>query len=438
MTQENPESRKMLDRRDAVVARGLARLNDVAVASGSGARLTDADGRSLIDLAGGIGVLNTGHCPEAVVRAVSEQAARLMHTCIHVATYEPYIELCETLVRLLPHGESTKVMLVNSGAEAVENAVKIARHHTRRPAVLCFSGAFHGRTLLCLTLTSKVAYKKGAGPYAPEVYRLPYPNYYRYGGGLSTKAFVERALGQVEAAFVELVPAEQVAAVVIEPVQGEGGIVPAPPGYLKGLREICDRHGIVLIIDEVQTGFCRTGRWAAYEHHGVVPDLSTWAKSMGGGMPISAVLGRAEVMDAPPPGTLGGTYGGNPVSCAAALAAIRMLEEMDLNARAVEIGERICRRFESIRDRCNKVGDVRGLGAMMAMEFCHDRDPGRPAPELAAEVISGCIREGVLVIGAGSHKNVLRVLCPLVISDEDLEVGLDVIERQVLALHPHR
>lgn len=399
-----------------------------------GAELTDLDGKTWIDFAGGIGVMNVGHCEERVVRAIQEQAARLIHTCIHVATYEPYVALCEKLVELFPHGDATKCVLLNSGAEAVENAVKFARQATGRGALICFSEAFHGRTMMGMTLTSKTRYKVGCGPFAPEVYRLPYPNRFRDGDGLEMDAFVARELARMEEAFVTLVPAEHVAAIIIEPVLGEGGFIPAPAAYLRGLRRICDAHGIMLIFDEVQSGFARTGRWAAYEHAGVTPDLSTWAKSMGGGMPISCVLGRAEVMDAAEPGTVGGTYGGNPVACASALAAIEAIEEMDLCGRAAEIGETVRARFEALKERSEWVADVRGLGAMMAIEFCHDGDPHRPAGDVVARVTAECRERGVLVLPAGPHGNVIRVLSPLTISDEELSRGLDAIEDAVLML----
>lgn len=406
---------------------------ETTVRSGKGARLTDADGREWIDFAGGIGVVNAGHCDERVVRAIQEQAAELLHTCIHIGTYEPYVALCEKLVELLPHGEATKVMLVNSGAEAVENAVKIARQATGRPAVFTYEGAFHGRTLLGMSLTSKSGYKKNCGPFAPEIYRLAFPNYFKHGDGLSMDAFVARELNRFREGFVSgPVPAEHVAAVIIEVVQGEGGFVPAPPEYLRGLREICNEHGILLICDEVQSGFCRTGRWAAYEHAGIVPDLSTWAKSMGGGMPIGAVVGKAKVMDAAEPGTIGGTYGGNPVVCAGALANIAVMEKEDLNRRAEAVGAVVRGRFEKLRERCDVVADVRGLGAMVALECCYDRDPSRPATEVVKKATARCREEGVLVITAGPFGNVVRVLSPLVISDEDLTRGLDVLERALV------
>jgi 4-aminobutyrate aminotransferase / (S)-3-amino-2-methylpropionate transaminase / 5-aminovalerate transaminase len=431
------ESEKLLARREAVVPRGVPRVTTATAASARGATITDVDGREFLDFAGGIGVMNAGHCQEAVVEAIREQAGRLLHTCFHVATYEPYVALAEKLATLIPHGrdgEGTKVLLINSGAEAVENAVKIARQATGRPAVLCYSESFHGRTLLGMSLTSKVSYKKGCGPFAPEIYRLPFPNRRLRSDGLSEGDFVERELDRLRDAFSSMVAAHDTAAILIEPVQGEGGFVPAPEGYLQGLRRICDEHGIALIFDEVQTGFCRTGRWAAFEHFGVIPDLSTWAKSMGGGLPIGAVMGRASIMDGAEPGTIGGTYGGNPVACASALATIGVMEKLDLNGRAEALGRRIRERFLAIQERCDAVADVRGLGGMMALELAHDGDPSRPATDLARAAAQACLEEGVLVLTAGPAANAIRVLSPLVITDEELDRGLDVIESVVLRL----
>jgi 4-aminobutyrate aminotransferase/(S)-3-amino-2-methylpropionate transaminase len=397
-----------------------------------GATITDVEGRAFLDFAGGIGVMNAGHCNERIVEAIREQAGRLVHACFHVATYEPYVALCEKLVALLPHGDRTKAMLVNSGAEAVENAVKIARQATGRPAVICFTEGFHGRTLLGMSLTSKVRYKSGCGPFAPEIYRLPYPDHYHYGDGLDMDAFVARELHRMREAFQDTVEADDVAAILIEPVAGEGGFGPAPTAYLKGLREICDEHGIMLIFDEVQSGFCRTGAWAAHHHAGVVPDISTRAKSMGGGLPIAAVVGRASVMDGAAPGTIGGTYGGNPVACAAALATIDVMESLDLNRRANEIGATVRARFESIATRCSALSDVRGIGAMIGAEFVEDDDPTRPAGALVGDVMRGCLEQGLLIISAGTHGNVIRILSPLVIDDADLERGLDILEGEIL------
>ncbi len=424
-------NKDLLERRAAVTPRGIPRVTAATAAHARGATVVDLEGTEYIDFAGGIGVMNAGHGQERVIRAIQEQAERLVHTCFHVATYEPYVALCETLTDLLPHGGRTKALLVNSGAEAVENAVKIARQATDRPAVICFTGAFHGRTLLGMSLTSKVGYKTGCGPFAPEVYRLPFPNHYRDHDGLSVDVFVDRELNRLEATFATTVAANQVAAVIIEPVQGEGGFVVAPAKYLTGLRKICDEHGIVLIFDEVQTGFCRTGRWAAYEHFDVRPTLSTWAKSMGGGLPIAAVIGEADVMDAARPGTIGGTYGGNPVACAAALATIDVMKELNLNARATEIGRQTMERFRALERKCSLVGDVRGLGAMVAMEFVHDGDPHRPAPKVVSEIVRRCFERGLLILSSGVDGNVIRILSPLVIRDEDLKRGLDILEEEV-------
>jgi 4-aminobutyrate aminotransferase/(S)-3-amino-2-methylpropionate transaminase len=427
------KNKTLIERRHAVVARGVGQFAGNATAKkASGARIVDADGKELIDFAGGIGVMNVGHCQQKVVAAIQAQAAQLVHACIHVATYEPYVALCEKLCELLPHGDATKVMLVNTGAEAVENAVKIARQATGRGAVLCYSEAFHGRTLLCLTMTSKAGYKLGCGPFAPEVYRLPYPNRFRYGDGLDEEAFVARELGRLEDAFTSLVPTEHVAAIVIEPVQGEGGFVSAPKAYMQGLRRICDERGIMLVCDEVQSGFCRTGTWAAYEHAGIVPDLSTWAKSMGGGMPIGAVLGRAEVMDAALPGTLGGTYGGNPVACAAALATIEAMQELGLAAHARTVGDRIRKRFLALQQRCDVVADVRGLGAMIGVEFCFDGDPRKPATNVVKRALARSLERGLLAIPAGPTASIVRVLAPLVITDADLDRGLGILEEAIL------
>ena len=426
-------AKDLIERRRAVVPVGVGQFaGETTAVSASGACVVGADGAELIDFAGGIGVMNVGHCAEEVVAAIREQAGRLIHASIHVATYAPYIELCEALVRLFPHGDRTKVMLVNTGAEAVENAVKIARQATGRTGVIAYSEAFHGRTMLAMTLTSKTKYKTGCGPFAPEVYRLPYPNRFRFGQGLDEAAFVARELARLRDAFLSMVAAENVAAVILEPIQGEGGFVPAPFAYLRGLRAICTELGIMLICDEVQTGFGRTGAWSAYEQVGIVPDLSTFAKSMGGGLPIAAVVGRAEVMDAARPGTLGGTYGGNPVACAAALASIGIIEKQQLNQRARHIGQKVCAMLESLRSRCPLLADVRGLGAMIGAEFCFDGDPARPATEFVGRVTATCREHGLLILPAGTHGNVLRFLAPLVIDDAQLDRGLQILSDAIL------
>lgn len=428
------KGQSLVARRQAVVCPGVGMLSPMTAASASGAVITDADGREFIDFASGIGVMSVGHSDESVVQAICTQAGLLQHACIHVATYEPYVALCEKLVELFPHHEakpgyendSTKAMLVNTGAEAVENAIKIARQATGRGGIICFTGAFHGRTLLASTLTSKVHLKQGCGPFAPEVYRLPFPKALP-GEKISEADLVQRELLRLERALADTVSPQHVAAIIIEVVQGEGGFNVAPKAYLEGLRKVCDAHGIVLIFDEVQSGFCRTGKWAGYEHSGVKPDLSPWAKAMGGGLPIACVIGKASVMDKVNPGTLGGTYGGNPVACAAALATIARMEELGLNARAAEIGSTLHTRFSELQKKVKAVTDVRGLGAMMAIELCEQGDPLKPATTLVKAVIDDCRSQGLLIIAAGVSGNCIRVLTPLVITDEQLDRGLDIL-----------
>ncbi|MEZ4740031.1 MAG: aspartate aminotransferase family protein [Flavobacteriales bacterium] len=431
MTEQLTKSQELIARRKAAIPTGVGMFNYATAVSASGAMITDADGRELIDFAGGIGVVNAGHCPPPVVKAIQEQAEKFLHVSFNVASYEPYIALCEKLNALLPHGGPTKTMLVSTGAEAVENAIKIARQATGRQAVLCYTDAFHGRSLMAMTLTSKVAYKTGCGPFAPEVYRIPFPNVYRYGNGRSEEEFVAAKLRRLHEVKLNTIAPESLAAIIIEVVQGEGGFNTAPAGYLRGLREFCDEHGIVLIFDEVQSGFGRTGAWSAYEHFGVTPDLSTWAKSLGSGMPIGAVIGKAEIMDAAAPSTIGGTYIGSPVSCAAALATLKYMEEIDINAKGAHVGKVIRGRFESWKRKHSEIGDVRGLGAMMAMEFVKNNDPMQPDAEICTKLMEACAKRNLVIIPAGTYKNIIRVLCPLVITDEQLNAGLDIMEQEL-------
>lgn len=431
MIAKKTKSEELLERRKAVVANGVGLFNNATAQSAKGAIIIDADGNEMIDFAGGIGVVNAGHCPAPVVEAIVAQAHKSLHTSFNVTTYELYLELCEKLVELFPHHGPSKAMLVSTGAEAVENAIKIAKQATGRNGVLCFSDAFHGRTLMAMTLTSKVAYKKGCGPFAPEVYRIPFPNLYRYGKGQDEETFATQELMRLEEYFKNTVSPKNLAAIIIELVQGEGGFNVAPKSYVKGLRKICDEHGIQLIFDEVQSGFCRTGTWAAYQHFGVEPDISTWAKSMGSGMPIAAVIGRAKVMDAAGPSTIGGTYIGNPVCCAAALATIKYMEGHNLNARGAEVGTIIRDRFKAMQEKYPAIGDIRGLGAMMAMEFVKNGDPLQPDAALCQRVMEGCSKNGLVIISAGTHKNIIRVLSPLVISNQQLHKGLDILEEEI-------
>ena len=425
-------SDKLLERRKAVVANGVGVFNTATVTSAKGAIITDADGKELVDFAGGIGVVNAGHCPEPVVEAIKQQAEKYIHTSFNVVTYEPYMELCEKLVDILPHGPKTKAMLVSTGAEAVENAIKIARQATRRQAVLCYTAGFHGRTMMAMTLTSKIDYKLNCGPFAPEVYRLPFPNYYRYNRKGDMDQFVDWELKRLHESVRNVVDPKNVAAVIIELVQGEGGINPAPVKYVEGLRSFCDEHGIMLIFDEIQSGFGRTGNWACWQNYGVTPDISTYAKSMGSGMPIAAILGKADIMDAAAPGTIGGTYIGNPVCCAAALATIKYMEEIDLNSRGEEVGKITRKRLEQLRPKCPQIGDVRGVGAMLAVEFVKNGDPRQPDGELCSTIVKACADRGLVLLSAGTYKNVLRILSPLVISDQQLEQGLDILEEETL------
>ena len=420
-----PRSQELAARRERAVPKGIGHSTPVYAASARGALLTDVDGNVFLDFAGGIGTLNVGHSNPEVVRAASEQLAKATHTCFSVAPYEPYVALAETLNRLTPGDFAKKTMLANSGAEALENAVKIARHATGREGVVVFEHAFHGRTLMTLSMTSKVRpYKFGFGPFAAEVYRLPYP--YEYRGHYDGRA---EAAAQLDEFFRTQVAAEKVACVVLELVLGEGGFVVAPKDYVDTLARVCREHGILLVIDEVQTGFGRTGRLFACEHYGLAPDLIAMAKSMGGGLPISAVTGRAEVMDSAQVGGLGGTYVGNPVSCAASLAAVQFIENNRLWERAEEIGRVVEQRFRCFLDRFPFVGDARGLGAMRALELVRDKKSKEPDKDRTDRVLRGAYERGLLLVTAGTYGNVIRTLMPLVIADDELTEGLDVLEK---------
>jgi 4-aminobutyrate aminotransferase/(S)-3-amino-2-methylpropionate transaminase len=429
-----PKSRALGERRERAVAWGAASAIPVFVEEARGALVTDVDGNTFIDFTGGIGVMNVGHADPRVVEAIKTQAANFTHTGFQVAPYEPYVELAERLNALVPGGFEKRTFFANSGAEAVENAVKIARIYTGRQAVLVFENAFHGRTLLTMTLTSKVnPYKKGFGPFAPEVYRVPAPYPYRCPAGEDCAGGCRGdCFGFVERALADEVEPENLAAIIVEPVSGEGGFISFPDFYLRRLRELCDEHGILLIADEIQTGFGRTGTMFAIEHSGVAADLLTMSKSLAGGLPLSAVTGRAEVMDSVEPGGLGGTFGGNPVACAAALAVLKVFEEKDLLSRARAIGERVIAAMRGIQERHpDVIGDVRGRGPMAAMEVVRDPESRAPDKERAAEVVENALQGGLLLLTAGQHGNVIRTLMPLPITDDELEEGLSVLDRAV-------
>jgi 4-aminobutyrate aminotransferase/(S)-3-amino-2-methylpropionate transaminase len=429
-----PESRALMERRRCAVPRGWANAIPVFVKEARGALVTDVDGNTFIDFAGGIGAVNVGHADPRLVEAVREQVGNYVHTAFQAAPYEPFVELAEKLNALVPGGFEKKTIFANSGSEAVENAVKIARAHTKREAMLAFENGLHGRTLLTMTLTSKAGpYKDGFGPFAPEVYRVPAPYPYRCPAGEDCSGgcrgdcfgFVERALGQE-------IDASNLAAIIVEPVSGEGGFIPFPDFYLRRLRELCDEHGALLIADEIQTGFGRTGTMVAIEHSGVAPDLLASSKSLAGGLPLSAVVGRAEVMDSVEPGGLGGTFGGNPVACAAALAVLQVFEEENLLSRANAIGERVMAALHEIQqNHPDVIGDVRGRGPMVAMELVQDPESRAPDRERAARVVANALQRGLLLLTAGQQGNVIRTLMPLPITDDELDEGLSILDSAI-------
>ena len=412
-----PKSKKLMEERMKQVPQGIFNSTPIFISSAQGALLTDVDENTFIDFAGGIGVMNVGHSNPGVVEAARKQLEKFSHTCFSVAPYESYVRLAEILNRITPGNFAKKTMLTNSGAEAIENAVKIARHHTKREGVVVFEHAFHGRTLLTMSMTSKVKpYKFGFGPFAPEIYRLPYPYKYR-NHSIDLEEF-----------FSANVAPENISCVVIEPVLGEGGFVVAPPNYLKRVQEVCRKYGILFIADEVQTGFCRTGEMFACTNYGLEPDLIVMAKSLAAGFPLSAVTGRAEIMDSAQIGGLGGTYAGNPISCEAAIAAIEFMESENIAARARRIGDIVRHKFGQLYEMYPCIGEIRGLGAMMAMEFVKDRDSKEPDKDLTNDIIRRSYETGLILIAAGTYGNVIRTLMPLVILEDQLDEGLEVLE----------
>lgn len=428
-----PRSLELVRRRETATARGAAKLTQVAIAKAQGATVIDVDGNTLLDFAGGIGVLAIGHNHPAVVSALHQQTDDLIHMCSIVATYESFVEVAELLNQVIPGDHAKKTVLLNSGAEAVETAVKIARSYTGRPGIVVFEGAYHGRTNLTLAMTSKYAlFKKGFGPFAPEIYRLPFPNVYRRPDEMSEEGFVEYSVKQLENAMIAQIDPSQIAAIVIEPVQGEGGFIPTPPRFLQRIRELCTQHGIVMICDEIQAGFGRTGRLFAVENYAVVPDLMTVAKSLAAGMPLAAVVGKAEIMDGPHPGGLGGTYSGNPLACAAAVQAIKLISDPAFLARARQVGERLRAHLERIAADCPFAGDVRGLGPMLAIEFVQDRATKVPVPvEFVGKLTAETLKRGLITIRSGLYSNCLRFLPPLNLSDAEIDEGMAIVAEAV-------
>lgn len=423
-----PRSRALMTRRRAAVPRGVSHATSVFAAAADGARVTDVDGNVFLDFAGGIGVMNVGHTDPHVVEALQAQAARFTHTAFSVAPYESYVALAERLAALTPGSFPKKTLFVNSGAEAIENAVKIARHATGRPGVLCFEDGFHGRTLFALSLTSKVQpYKAGYGPFAPDVWRVPYAYCYRCAYARTYPDCAFECVSSLDEFFLRNVDPRTIAAVVVEPVLGEGGFVVPPSGYLSQLAALCRKHGILMIADEVQTGFGRTGRMFACEHDGVEPDLLVTAKSLAAGLPLAAVVGRAELMDSPGEGGLGGTYAGSPLACAAAHAVLDRFESGELLRRSEEIGVRIEGRVRGWAQQFALVGDVRRRGAMVGVELVRNRETREPAKHESEDLIRLACERGVLLIAAGTFGNVVRFLTPLIISNDELDEGLEVM-----------
>lgn len=434
-TLPGPKAQAIIDRREAAVPSAIRCSYPVVIERGEGAMIEDVDGNKFLDWIGGVGVLNIGFSQPEVVEAVKEQADKYFHGMFNVVTHEGYVALAEKLGSIAPvKGDKKKVFFANSGAEADENAVKVAKGYTGRSNIIVFSGAFHGRTYYTMTMTSKKAYAAGMGPLADGVFRAQFPYYYRNPEGLPEEKEVEYYIDSIKAVFEQCAAADTIAAVVVEPLQGEGGFIPAPIEWIKAVRKICDDNGILLIADEVQSGFCRTGRMFASEYWkeaGVEPDIIATAKSIAAGVPLSAIIASAEVMEGVAPGTIGGTYCGNPLACAASLKTIEIMERDHLADRSVEIGKKVTARYKEIQKKYPVVGDVRGLGGMIGIEFVKDPETKEPDAALTADIIQTCAKNGLLVEGAGTYNNVIRFLAPLVITEEQLEAGLDIFEAAV-------
>lgn len=434
-TLPGPKAQEMIDRRKAVIPNAIGCSYPVVIKRGEGAMIEDVDGNKFLDWIGGVGVLNIGYSQPEVVEVVKEQADKFFHGMFNVVTHEGYVALAEKLTQIAPvRGEEKKAYFANSGAEADENAVKVAKAYTKRPNIIVFSGAFHGRTFLTMTMTSKKAYTTGMGPLANGVFRAQFPYFYRNPEGMPQEKAVDYYMKSITDVFEQCGAADTVAAVVVEPLQGEGGFIPAPLEWIKAVRELCDKHGILLIADEVQSGFCRTGRMFASEYWkevGVQPDIIATAKSIAAGVPLSAIVASREIMDSVAPGTIGGTFCGNPLACAAALKTIEIMERDHLAERSCEIGEKVTARYHKIMEKYPIIGDVRGLGGMIGIEFVKDKETKEPAPELTAAIIQNCAKHGLMVEGAGTYGNVIRFLAPLVMTDEQLEAGLDIFEKAI-------
>ncbi|MBT4269709.1 MAG: 4-aminobutyrate--2-oxoglutarate transaminase [Deltaproteobacteria bacterium] len=423
---------ELLRLRNEHIPQGAVNVAPVFIQKATGALLTDVEGNEYIDFAGGIGVNNVGHSHPKVVQAIKDQAEKFIHTCFHISMYDSYVELAKQLNEMAPGDSPKMTMFANSGAEAVENAVKIARYATGREAIICFENGFHGRTLLGMSLTSKVKpYKFNFGPFAPEIYRVPYAYCYRCSFGLKYPDCQTKCADYLEDYFIGNVAPESTAAIIAEPIQGEGGFITPPPEYFPKLKKICDKYGILLIADEIQTGAGRTGKYLAIEHWGVEPDIITMAKSFAGGMPLSAITGRSELMNKPHVGGLGGTYGGNPVACKAALAVLEILTKEGLIQKAESLGGTIASRFKELQEKHELIGEVRGLGPMLALELVKDRQSKEPAAEETKKLVQLCFEKGLIVLSCGNYGNVIRTLMPLVITDEQLDKGISILDESL-------
>ncbi len=423
------------ERRNNIIAKGVGSSTSKYVAHAKGAVITDVEGQEYLDFAGGIAVMNVGHSHPKVVQAIKDQAEKFTHTCFMVVPYESPVKLAEKLCEAVPGTSKKAAMFVNSGAEAVENAVKIARYYTKKSAIIAFESAFHGRTLLGMSLTSKIKpYKYGLGPFAPEVYRMPYANCYRCPFGKEYPSCEVACADHLEEFLIGHVGAEQTAAIVIEPIQGEGGFIAPPKEYFKKLKEICEKNSILMIADEIQSGMGRTGYMFAMEYYGVEADITTVAKSLGAGMPISAVVGKKEIMDAVHPGGIGGTYGANPVACEAALAVFDVFESEDLLTKAKNLGEKLHATLKGFQEKHTLIGDVRGLGPMIAMELVSDRKAKTPAAEKAKQLVQFCMDRNLIILACGTYGNVIRLLMPLVITEDQLATGLEIIDNGLTAI----
>ena len=423
---------ELLRLRNEHIPQGAVNVAPVFIQKATGALLTDVEGNEYIDFAGGIGVNNVGHSHPKVVQAIKDQAEKFIHTCFHISMYDSYVELAKQLNEMAPGDSPKMTMFANSGAEAVENAVKIARYATGREAIICFENGFHGRTLLGMSLTSKVKpYKFNFGPFAPEIYRMPFAYCYRCSFGLKYPDCQTKCADYLEDYFIGNVAPESTAAIIAEPIQGEGGFITPPPEYFPKLKKICDKYGILLIVDEIQTGAGRTGKYLAIEHWGVEPDIITMAKSFAGGMPLSAITGRSELMNKPHVGGLGGTYGGNPVACKAALAVLEILTKEGLIQKAESLGGTIASRFKELQEKHELIGEVRGLGPMLALELVKDRQSKEPAAEETKKLVQLCFEKGLIVLSCGNYGNVIRTLMPLVITDEQLDKGISILDESL-------